>query len=267
MVKKIVVILLSILTFNLLIYGCNSMKISTEKINKQIEVVANTYLTVENINGSIFVEVSENNKVIINIEKKTYFGRRELKKVDIKFSNNGNSIDIKTIMIDKEPKVSVDYFIQVPSDIFVSNLVSRNGNITIKKTKGDIMAKTTNGSILFEKVDGWISGYTQNGSIKAINVTGIKEIKTTNGSVDCEILNLPQDGTRITSNNANINIKILNNKGMFLELSTSNGLIITKNLDETIITKTNTFYKSKIKEGGKTIYISTENGNINITKK
>ena len=266
MVKKIKVILLSFLTFSIFTNGCNGMKISSEKIHKQIEVAPNTFLTVENINGSIFVEVSENKKVVIRIEKKSYFGYRELKKVDIKFSKSENNLDIKTNILDSEANVSIDYFIQVPSNIFVSNLVSRNGNITIKKTKGDIVAKTTNGSIFFEKVDGWISGFTQNGTVKAFNVTGVKEIQTTNGAVDCEILNLPQDGTRITTNNANINIIILSNKGMFLDLATSNGSIITKNLDEIVITKTNTFYKSKIKEGGKTIFVKTENGNIHITK-
>jgi hypothetical protein len=264
--KKIIFTMFITVTTLLFIMSCNSMRISTEIIEKNIEISPKTQLIVINFNGNIQVEVWDQPNVNVKVEKKSYFGRKELSKVTVETNVSENILTLKTINLEESVNITTDYLIKVPSNMFVTSIMSENGNISVKQTKGDLFTQTSNGSITLEKIDGWISAITKNGIVKATNTTGINKIQNLNGSIEADIANFPQEGTQITTNNASITLKISHKAGMYLDLATSNGAIDVKGFGDKNASLRNTQYEAKILEGGKTLFVRTDNGNISIVK-
>ena len=246
--------------------GCNAFNQATEKTEKVIEVTPKTQLTVTNVNGNVSVEIWNEPNVKVVIEKFTNFGRKELKKVDYSIEYSNEMLTIKTVVGEPNAQVTVHYTIKVPTTIFVSNLQTTNGNLSVIKTKGDLTIQTTNGSITVDKVDGWLSASTVNGSVTAIGGMGVTQIQTTNGAIVADILNIPQSGTMIRTSNAHIKLRLSNSIGLFIDLATTNGTVKVNGFASEILSSDETHYKAKIREGGKTLSAYTTNGNIDVTK-
>lgn len=264
--RRLTVAFLLIFVLLLMFQSCRFMENAYEKVEKTIPVQPKMQLILENRNGNISVEVWNQTSVSLTAEKRTNIGRKELAKITIETSTTADTLFIKTISAELNQNVTVDYHLKVPSSIFVAQLKTENGNITLSNTKGDLFTQTTNGSIEMDKIDGWVSAITVNGSVKVKKATGIKRIQTTNGLILADIENFPQEGTQIETTNANIELKILHNAGLILDLGTSNGTLQVKGFGDKDFLQRNTKREVKILEGGKKLFVRTENGNILISK-
>lgn len=252
--------------FILSLLSCQRTRLFTEKVEKKIEITPAMQLELLNNNGNVEMKVWEKSFILMTAMKRTMINRKELKKVSVKELIIQNKLVIETETIDKNNTVTVDYLLLVPSTMLVTFIKTGNGNIKVKKTKGDLSAYTINGNIELDTIDGWIVSETNNGSVKVVGSTGIKKIQTINGSIDVDVANLPQEGTRIISSNASIQIKILHSMGFMLDLSTTNGLIEVQGLGEKMMRVENSNYRAKIFEGGKTLFVKTDNGDIKVRK-
>lgn len=266
MKKNQISFILVIIIASLQLIGCNAFNKATETMIKVLEVTPKTQLKVNNINGNISVEIWNESKVKVDIEKFTNFGRKELNKVDVQIETVNDILTINSIVREPNTQVTVNYVIKVPTTIFVSSLKTKNGNLSIKKTKGDLLVQTTNGSIIADKIDGWLKAYTVNGNVKTSGGMGIAEIQTTNGSIEADILNIPQEGSSIRTSNAHIRLHLSNIIGLYLDLATTNGTVKVNGFASEIISSDETHYKAKIREGGKTLSAFTTNGNIDVIK-
>jgi DUF4097 and DUF4098 domain-containing protein YvlB len=264
--RRLTVPFLLIFALLLMFQSCHLMKNAYEKVEKTIPVQPKMQLILENRDGNISVEVWNQTSVSMIAEKRTSMGRKELASVSIETSTTEDTLFIKTISAVPNQTVTVDYLLKVPSTIYVSRLQTENGNITLSNTKGDLIVQTTNGSIELDKIDGWVSAVTINGSVKITKATGIKRIQTTNGLIYADIENFPQEGTHVETSNANVELKIIHKGGMYLDLATTNGLLQLKGFGSKDFLLRNMKEEVKILEGGKKLFVRTENGNILINK-
>jgi len=255
-----------IVVASLQLLSCNAFNQASEKIEKIIDITPKTKLSVTNVNGNISVEIWNEPNVKVVIEKVSNFGRKELKKVDYSIEDSHETLSIKTVVAEPNAQVTVHYTIKVPTTIFVSDLQTTNGNLSVINTKGDLSIQTTNGSIVIDKVDGWLSASTVNGSVMATGGMGVTQILTTNGDIVADIFNIPQDGTMIRTSNAHIKLRLSNSIGLNLDLVTTNGSVKVNGFAAEILSSDETHYKAKIREGGKTLSAYTTNGNIDVTK-
>jgi len=287
-----VTLFLAILSIAVLVYGI----VQTTETRKTFEVNENTGLIIENINGSVKIIGWDKDHVDVLITKKTNHGSEMLDNVDIVMTQKKDII-IETKHLIKNPKVTVNYELNVPKKLLLKNIQSSNGSINIKDTgnieivhtsngsiniqkcKGQITADTSNGSITIEGVEGSviantsnakirlenITGFadakTSNGSIQIYNTGGIENAKTSNGSIKAQITKI-NDDIHINTSNGSIILYLAKNLDADIQASTSNGRIRLHDLSIT----TDNISKSDISGlfglGGQLLDVNTSNASI-----
>ncbi len=226
----------------------------TEKIDRTFKLAETGELVVSNVNGSIEVNASDGDQVILHA---------------VKSANDADALQATTIEIDESPgrleistkharsgwfgsngNGTVTYNLTVPRGVHVK-ATSVNGTLTIREIQGDIEAETVNGAVKISDAGGAVAAKTVNGSLRADITTTpnmkSNSFKTVNGSVQ---VSLPSDVA-----------------GKF-QAETVNGSINTDFVLE--VHKPGPWGKKSINAqlgtGGASYSFSTVNGSIKITK-
>lgn len=222
-----------------------------------------TKIEVYNPNGNINISKWDKDFVEVYALKKTKHGEEELDKIKIEI-NTDNDIIVRTKYLEKNAKVSVDYTIRIPVDIFVHRIEASNGTIELHETRGDATVISSNGDINVKDVDGYINIRTSNGDIFVKGSTRVLEAVTSNGSVDAEINTVSDNGINIITSNGSIKLRIADNLNADIAAETSNGKISIHDAQFSIDKKSKTFLKGSINDGGGLIHAATANGNIGL---
>lgn len=235
-----------------------------EEFHNTYKVESGTRLNLYNINGGINISKCDEDYVDVYALKKTRYGEKELEKVKIKVSINGDMV-IRTRHLKKNARVSVDYEIKVPSNVTVNHINTSNGRIELEGTKGDSILTTSNGRITVKNVDGNVSARTSNGRINIIGTPGILKATTSNSSIKAEIPSIRQD-IDFTTSNGSIDLYISADLDANIEMRTSNGKVSIHSIQILTSEMSKTYAKGKIGNGGNTINITTSNGKIDLYK-
>jgi hypothetical protein len=256
---------------------------------------ANTRLKLDNINGSIVVKQWDEDRMNIRITKKAN-EESEFEKVKL-IIDEGSNFSVRTEHLEKKPKVSVEYEINIPANVDLDEIVSSNGFVKLTGTsgntsvltsngfieikdhtgniltrtsngrievnglKGEIKAVTSNGRIDLEDISGSASANTSNASIEITNCPSVTSARTSNAIIELEIVELADDLEVVTSN-AKVKLEISAHLDADLMASTNNGRIIRDLPRLETETEKNNYLKGKLGKGGHLLDIRTSNANI-----
>ncbi len=236
----------------------------TKKFEKTVDMPSDGMVKIKNVNGKIFVESWEKDKVDIfaDIEVKASHSRdaeRFMDKVSIKIDRNADEIYIRpdhpkvnghgffdSIFDHKQPTVRVDFSIKVPENAKV-DLNSVNGSVEVVNIGGRAELSTVNGKVVAKQMHNTV------------------EAKTTNGGINVEF-----DDARLTDNmffhtvNGSIKLYVPQNISADVDISTVNGGVHT---DFPLTVKGKWGPKSikgTINGGGKCINLETVNGSVSL---
>lgn len=252
----------------------------TETFHKTYDVKAGMPLTVSNRNGGITIQVWEKNSVDVVAEKKTRIGGR-LEDVEIQVTI-GDVIAIESVYLVNNPRVSVNYRINVPAGLVVQNLKTSNGAISLQGTGGDVVAdtsngaikvvehrgdvqvETSNGSIELRNIRGIVDAKTSNGSITIADVTGISSAKTSNGSIHAEVAEIAGEALEIKTSNGRVKVFLSPDLNADVEMQTSNGKITMQDVEIMTTEISKTKIQGRIGSGGRMLNVKTSNGAIEV---
>jgi hypothetical protein len=239
----------------------------TEEFRETYEVAPGTKMQVHNANGDIKISQWDEDYVEVYAKKKTSHGEEELAKVDIEVVID-DMMKVRTKYLEKNVRVSVKYDIKVPKEVVVHEVRTSNGEIELRGTNGDTRLMTSNGEVYVVDVKGTVSAQTSNGEIEIKRTTAVLEANTSNGEVSVEIRNMPEEGTKISSSNGSIHVHISDDLNADLRAVTSMGNVQIRDVDLgsrfTATSQTSTLLTGEIGEGGRSINVSTSNGEIRI---
>lgn len=239
---------------------------STDYFNGSYAANEQTILTVTNINGQVEIIGWDGNNVTVNAVKKSSFGMEELDKIDIKVTSIGNYLNIETKYTGIATiQGSVDMNIKVPRFIHIETVMTSNGAIQIKDTKGDMETSSSNGAIIIDSVDGYVSAETSNGRIEIKETAGIKNIQTSNGAITAEVADF-HDDTHIETSNGPITIYLNPSLNATIEMTTSNSKITVEGITLNVELLEDTHVIGSIGSDGHKLDIRTSNGKIQLIK-
>ena len=237
----------------------------TEEIRETYEVKPGTALTVSNANGDIRLEAWDKSYLEIRAVKKTHHGEDELAKVQIDI-DVAEEITVQTRHLEKNVRVSVDYYIKTPDELSVKKLFTSNGDIECVGTTGNIETVTSNGDVDLKNINGTVNVKTSNGDIDIKDTKVVRAAKTSNGDVRAEIHNVPDSGIEIVTSNGSIDLYVDVRMNADLNVATSMGKVSVKDVEVrsklTARTETATVLKGTIGSGGRMINAHTANGDI-----
>jgi hypothetical protein len=233
----------------------------TAEYHETYVVEPGTIIEVHNINGNIVIGASDNNKVEVNVEKKTNKSASELEKVTFDISV-GEKLIIKTRYLEEKANVTVTYDIKVPTNVHVGSISTANGSIELEKTTGNLILHTANGDIIVEDHNGSVKAQTSNGDITTDDTDMIVEAITSNGRIEAELTAVPEEGIKITSSNGSIILHITKDADAEINAATSNGRVSIDDLEliDAVISKKSVV--GILGKGGPEVHISTSNGTI-----
>lgn len=218
--------------------------------------------------------LTRNGNIDINKWSKDYIEVVSLKKAK-------NEYDLDNISIKKEQKkshayiasvfntsvirnMSVDFDVRIPGNVRVNFAETKNGNIYITFSNGDIDARTSNGNIDLSSINGCVNAQTSNGNID-VQAKTIKNIDTSNGNIVMSIDRISRN-TKIQSSNGNIKLLISEMPSIIAQLKTSMGKISLYNLDADFSTDKKTHKEFTVSDGKHKLNIETSLGDIIIKK-
>jgi len=148
-----------------------------------------------NVNGSVQVEGWGRDEVEVRALKTTEGDDSDLERVRIEVDTAHNGVAVNTrYPTDSEVPVFVDYQIRVPYHIFLSDIATVNGSISVRGVEGTGDLHSVNGNVEVTDSAGRFGAHTTNGNI-VFGLTRLADgrpmaLETVNGSV---ILGLPAD--------------------------------------------------------------------------
>jgi hypothetical protein len=233
--------------------GCLSEEkddqIVTEAFSGEFNSNQNTTLKVSNINGQVDINTYSGDKVKMDVEKRV----REKEKDQFKFTKvnvteENNEIIVETIREDpKMDDVTVNLNILVPEYVNVESVITSNGEITVKGTKGYPTVSSSNGKVTVQETDG-ISG-----------------VSTSNGQIIVEIYDFTHD-ISISSSNGKVIVYLLPTLNATITMQTSNADAEVTGLTLNDLVDGGKSISGTLNGGGHTISISSSNANLELRK-
>lgn len=250
----------------------------SETFEENYAIAPGSVFEIRNRDGKISIEGWDGDQVIVHAIKETRWGGK-LDNVKIQV-RPGSSFSIETIHLVSNPKVSVNFDIQVPTSATVERVTTSNGKLTLRRTHGDttvetsngkieiedvvgnINASTSNGAIEISQVDGFVSAETSNGAIEVEGAKGVVSLETSNGAIKAEVPAIGNSGLRVRTNNGKIKLYLASDLNADIEAKTSNSDIELDEIEVIAKEISRNRLRGKIGEGGKTISCKTSNGKI-----
>ena len=156
--------------------------------------------------------------------------RELVEQVQVRLEPVGNKI---TVVVQKPVSelantISLSYDAKVPSPCNVE-LISHNGNITVRSTQGAAQCQTQNGRVNLDGCTGPVRAKSQNGNVEVLGFGQDLEATSQNGKVTLVQAVQAQPGARIkaVSQNGSIHMTAAPNLSAKVRLTTQNGSIRT----------------------------------------
>ncbi|MCF7859259.1 MAG: DUF4097 domain-containing protein [Candidatus Cloacimonetes bacterium] len=178
-------------------------------------------INIDNYNGNVEVKSWDSDTIDIVAVLSSRNSESELDNVKIEILDD-KGYTIKTNLLKNDTRITVNYLIQIPSQVSVSNVKTSNGRIFVSGCHGDMHLNTSNGRIRITNSQGSFSANSSNGKIEFYDLMGKAEANTSNGSI--RIKNTPGIKQAETSN-AKITLSLSEKLTDNILLSTSNGTI------------------------------------------
>ena len=255
MVFILTVSILAVLT------ACSGEKVSEEFL-ESYSVKQGTTVRINNPYGDINVAGWDGEKVEIYAFKESIHGKEALDEVDI-FIEVADEMIIRTEHPASQVKVSVNYQVKIPENVFLDIVEGSNGDIVIENLSGNLALTTSNGSITAAGVYGTVSARSSNGDINISDVRGLGTLQTSNGSINAELSRL-RDGVDIRTSNGSINLALASTLEADLSVKTSNGSVSYSGLNIEASEIDQTLLVGAMNGGGSKINITTSNGSIEL---
>jgi len=257
---------------------------TTEGFNQTVTVEPDSDLVVINRNGGVTVNVREGETVVVSAVKRSVYGQGELDMVRIQVTE-GDPLRIETVYTGTvNPRVSVDFTIEVPPTLVLQMVESSYGPIDLAGVRvnatelrtsngpvrvrgapgGDITAATSNGPIEVRGAEGYVTARTSNGGITVEGSTGVAELQTSNGPIAAEIPAVRGD-VAITTSNGRVALRLAEDLDARIVATTSNGRIAAGDLPLLASESSGTRIAGTLGDGGATIAVTTSNGNIDLS--
>lgn len=256
---------------------------TTEEVNRTVTVEPGSGLVVINRDGGVSVSLREGETVAVRAVKRSVYGEGELDKVRIEVTE-GDPLKVETVHDGVNPRVSVDYTIEVPPSVLLQRAESSNGGIDLAGVRvngtdlrtsngpirirgapgGDITAATSNGPIEVRGLEGYVTARTSNGGVTVEDSGGVLELQTSNGPISADIPAVRGD-TAITTSNGPITLRLARDLDVRVVATTSNGRIATDDLPLLLTESSGTRIAGTLGNGGPTIAVTTSNGKIDLS--
>lgn len=218
-------------------------------------------LNVDNINGSVVI--MDWDEDFIDITATKYCSDDETKLKDIKVELTGkHGCNIKTT-VPHHVQGGVNYLIKVPRRAHLRTIETTNGNISIRNTRGEVVARTSNGMIDIRHVMGSLDAYTSNGALEVKDVDTVLGLSTSNGRIIADIQTLDRDLT-VTTSNAMIHLNLRPEIHADILAATSNASIEVNDLSVMSDTINKNHLRGTMNGGGNILKVSTSNGTIRL---
>ena len=255
----------------------------TKEFHETFQPKRGCKLNVHNRNGKVEIKSWKENYIDILAIIGTNGSEDEFEKIEIKVLDE-DGCTIKTKILEKNPKVSVNYEIKVPNGVKVSkinssngdiqiincegemNLNTSNGRIEVFDSKGSFNAHTSNGRVEFVHLNGKAEAYSSNGSIRVVRTPGFKKGVTSNGKITLEIEETMKNDIYLSTSNGSIRITLDPSLDLNIDASTSNSRIDLNGIEVTTSKFSKNSLVGKINKGGKKLTIKTSNGSIKFYK-
>ena len=271
MKKVIVVPLLGLLAVGLI--GCTQAILgasANERIEKRLPLPKGGTFTLENVNGSLTVNLGAEGEVHIVAEKvaKAFDeekAREYLGKMEVAITTDAEGVKVET----KYPKSSKSFFsgvgsgsvaytVEVPPGSKLK-LTTVNGAVKLDTPGCDVSCETTNGGVQVSGA-GLLEAATVNGAIH-FKADGVGEVSTTNGGIEGELLSLKPGKGHVETVNGGITLSFPASASFSLEAENVNGSVKSSfpGLDASKHS-----IRGDANGGGQTLTVETVNGHVDI---
>ncbi|MBT8245322.1 hypothetical protein [Winogradskyella sp.] len=157
-------------------------KLYISSSNSNITVISHDKSNIE-----VYYVIKKNEQLVNNVNKEILNQIiKEQSKLNIKSSINGLTIEVTGVVkegyIKSEDAIIIDFIVYVPNQTSC-DLVSSDGNISLKGLNSDQKCVTSDGNIKLFDIDGDVFAKTSDGDIIIENVTGNVDSQTNDGKV------------------------------------------------------------------------------------
>jgi hypothetical protein len=264
MKKQLLMLTIMIIAFGILSGCLKSKEYVIDYYDNEYNININSSLHVSTFNGRIDITTWEGNNIILNVTKTSEYGQDELDLVEINVENISDKIEIVANYLGVlSSRPSVNMILKIPHDIFIDNVLTSNGDISISQTKGNISAISTNGKIHIENVEGYVLAKTSNGGIEIKETSGIRDLSTSNAKISVEVNDIKDDITISTSNGA-VDLYLNSLLDINVDMTTSNGEISINDVLLNIISSSKNHINGNLGDGGYLLVVHTSNGDVNL---
>jgi hypothetical protein len=231
---------------------------ATEQWSKTYTLAAGGQLEVENVNGRIEIQRSDDDQVEVRAEKigkgaTDEAAKRALERIAIEEHVTEGGVRLTT-KIERSGGFNmggteVKYFLRVPAGVSVK-------------------ADTTNGTIVAEGLESDLRVETVNGAIKGRGLAGEVSASTVNGSVDIEMDQVAPGGVSIETTNGGVELTLPRSAAVTVSARLANGRVDASDLElDTTGEVTRRRLEGTLNGGGARIRLETTNGGITIKGK
>ena len=232
--------------------------------------------------------------------------RAELEATKVTFAQEGNQVTVRARRdkdASRNSGVSLNsrFTVLVPRE-FNADLKTAGGSIRVDDLKGTLKAHTSGGSLKFAQIKGPIEGHTSGGSIDLSGSDGNAIIKTSGGSikvrdhkgdlqartsggsvdldridgnvqasssggsVSAALAKQPTGDCRLETSGGGVTLRLPETASVDLDAKTSGGSVHSDLPVKSAGEKKRSSLKGTINEGGKTVYLRTSGGSIQVRK-
>jgi DUF4097 and DUF4098 domain-containing protein YvlB len=233
-------------------------------------------LDVDDVNGSITVEVWDRNEIRVEAVKEARAmsdadARDALRRVRIELSPSAGKLKIETHASGPEgffdwlfhagTSVSVSYDLHVPRRLDV-RAHTVNGRVSLAGTRGMATLLSTNGSLQLADVEGEMRLETVSGRITIHQAAGPLHAVCTNGGIEADMTRLSGPLTLDTTNGS-LRLRLPRDARADLEAGTTNGSVVS-DLPVAMTTDSRRHLRGTVNGGGVPLKLSTTNGSVHI---
>jgi RNA polymerase sigma factor (sigma-70 family) len=195
-------------------------------VTKTFKTKKAPHVVVELYNGAIEVDANAEGGVDARVTKEGHGQTEEaakeaLKAVDLKMTQEGDTVRIRATRTDEKDtkhNSSVSAVLKVPPETTL-DLQTRNGAVVVNGGTRPVQVVTANGSIQTKNSKGTLNLSTSNGAITVTGATSQVKLKTTNGPIT-----IKSEGSLVTAQTSNGAVHFLGALGAGVSsLHTSNG--------------------------------------------
>ncbi len=220
--------------------GCTLLKEEKVEGADNFTVSENCQVTILNsdLSGDVNVETWGKEYVEVIWKKRSTWGVSEMSKADARVTGTpatetpGN-LKIETRLLQKNARVSLTYDIKLPKNVFLTNVTTGKGDISIVGTTGNTIVAATEGTVYVANSSGYMDITAGKGSIHLEGTTGGAKLTTSAGSITVK----NTDGA-ITASTSGGKIEISDCKGDVILETSKAGISVDKLEGSVLVAKT-----------------------------